>query len=289
MYKSITCKSALNRLNSNYLPFRWDLNVYRGCAHQCKYCYALYSHEYLQGGDFFRNIYIKENIVEALEKKLRSPYWKREHINLGGVTDSYQPIERQKRFMPEILRLLIRYRTPVTISTKSALILRDLDLYDELARVAGADIAFSITTMDKEIYPKTEPASTPPPERFAALREIAKTDIRCGVLCMPILPFLTDNRQNLETIFKMTQESGGNYIYAGLLNLRGPTRGHFLHFIKENFPELYPRYCAHYESRAARMPYRKAFYEQLTEIRKHYPLRDKAGQPPLPTGQMELF
>lgn len=289
MYKSITCKSALNRLNSNYLPFRWDLNVYRGCAHQCKYCYALYSHEYLQGGDFFRNIYIKENIVDALEKKLRSPYWKREYINLGGVTDSYQPIERQKQFMPEILRLLIRYRTPVTISTKSALILRDLDLYDELARVAGADIAFSITTLDENIYKKTEPASTPPPERFAALREIAKTDIRCGVLCMPILPFLTDSSQNLETIFKMTQESGGNYIYAGLLNLRGPTRGHFLHFIKENFPELYPRYCAHYENRAARMPYRKAFYEQLMEIRKQYPLRDKAGQPPLPTGQMELF
>lgn len=289
MYKSITCKSALNRLNSNYLPFRWDLNVYRGCAHRCKYCYALYSHEYLQGGDFFRNIYIKENIVEALEKKLRSPYWKREYINLGGVTDSYQPIEKQKQFMPEVLRLLIRYRTPATISTKSTLILRDLELFDELARVAGADIAFSITTLDENIYKKTEPASFSPPERFAALREVAKTKVRCGVLCMPILPFLTDSRANLKAVFRATQECEGNYIYTGLLNLRGPTRGHFLRFIEQTFPDLYPRYREHYASRAARMPYRKTLYELLTEIRKQYTLRDRAGQPPVPAGQLELF
>ncbi|MDD3095883.1 MAG: radical SAM protein [Candidatus Neomarinimicrobiota bacterium] len=289
MYKNITCKNALNRLNSNYLPFRWDLNIFRGCEHRCSYCYALYSHEYLQGGDFFRDIFIKENIVEALEQKLRSPFWKRETINLGGVTDSYQPIERQKQFMPEILRLLIRYRTPATISTKSALILRDLDLFEELARVAGADIAFSITTLDENIYKKTEPASAPPPKRFAALREIAKTNIRCGVLCMPILPFLTDSRANLEEVFRLTQESGGNYIYAGLLNLRGPTRGHFLHFIKENFSELYPRYCAHYESRAARAPYRKTIYALLSDLRQVYPLKYKAE--PIQGGaeQMELF
>lgn len=289
MYKSITCKNALNRLNSNYLPFRWDLNIYRGCAHRCSYCYALYSHEYLQGGDFFRDIFIKENIVEALEKKLRSPYWKRETINLGGVTDSYQPIEKARKIMPEILRLLIRYRTPASISTKSELILRDLDLFEELSRVAGADIAFSITTMDENIYKKTEPGSSSPEKRFDALRDIAKTNIRCGVLCMPILPFLTDSRKNLETIFRITQENGANYIYAGLLNLRGPTRGHFLHFIKENFPELYPRYCAHYENRAARAPHRKKIYALLSELRGSYPLKYKAGGHPGSAEQMELF
>lgn len=289
MYKSITCKSALNRLNSNYLTFRWDLNIYRGCAHRCSYCYALYSHEYLQGGDFFRDIFIKENIVEALEKKLRSPYWKRETINLGGVTDSYQPIEKIRKIMPEILKLLIRYRTPASISTKSELILRDLDLFEELSRVAGADIAFSITTMDENIYRKTEPSSSPPEKRFAALREIAKSDIRCGVLFMPILPFLTDSRENLEEIFRLTQQSGGNYIYAGLLNLRGPTRGHFLHFIKENFPELYPRYCAHYENRAARYPYRKKIYALLSDLRQAYPLKYKARIQQDGAEQMELF
>jgi len=289
MYKSITCKSALNRLNSNYLPFRWDLNIYRGCEHRCSYCYALYSHEYLQGGDFFRDIFIKENIVEALEKKLRSPCWKRETVNLGGVTDSYQPVEKTRKIMPDILRLLIRYRTPASISTKSELILRDLDLFKELARVAGADIAFSITTMDENIYRKTEPGSSPPEKRFAALGEIAKSDIRCGVLCMPILPFLTDNSTNLEEIFRLTQESGGNYIYAGLLNLRGPTRGHFLHFIKENFPELYKRYCAHYENRAARSSYRKKIYALLSDLRQSYPLKYKTGIQQNVAEQMELF
>jgi DNA repair photolyase len=289
MYKSITCKTALNSLNSSYLPYRWDLNIYRGCAHRCRYCYALYSHKYLGAGDFFGEIFIKENIVEMLEKKLRSRCWKHETVNLGGVTDSYQPIEAERKLMPDILRLLIKYRTPASISTKSVLILRDLPLYEELDRVAGADIAFSITCHDEAIRKKIEPASSPSAARFGALKEISRAGIRCGVLFMPILPLINDSEKNVRAIYRNAQESGAEFVIPGLLNLRGPTRGHFLNFIKNTFPDLYPRYQKLYSSRNERTPYRNAFYHMLAEIKKEYPLQRKEHVRLSGQKQLELF
>jgi len=226
--KSITCKTALNRIKSNYLPYHWDLNIYRGCVHRCRYCYALYSHNYLNSGDFFGTIYVKENIVEALEKQLASRAWKHETINLGGVTDSYQPIEKVKAFMPDILRLLIKYRTPVSISTKSTLLIRDKELYMELAETAGAHVAISVTTFDEELRKKIEPGSFSTVDRFNVLHSFKGTKVMTGVLMMPILPYLTDSKENLQALFKAAQEEKADYVVPGLLNLRQPTKGHFL-------------------------------------------------------------
>lgn len=110
-YKEMTCTIAYNK--------RWDLNIYCGCEHGCKYCYAMYSHDYLGSEEYFKDIYVKTNIVERLEEQLRSYSWKREVVNIGGVTDSYQPLEAEYKTMPEILKLMIKYRTPCIISTKS--------------------------------------------------------------------------------------------------------------------------------------------------------------------------
>ena len=126
VYKEITCASACNKLKRK-IPYGWDLNIYRGCEHECRYCYAMYSNEYLGSGDYFEEIYVKTNIAEQLEKELSSPNWKREVVNIGGVTDSYQPAESIYKQMPDILKLMIRYKTPCIISTKSDLILRDYD------------------------------------------------------------------------------------------------------------------------------------------------------------------
>ena len=150
----IQAKTALNRIKSNYLPYKWDLNIYRGCSHQCVYCYALYSHQFLDHKNFFKDLYVKENIVELLEKKLSSKRWKREIINLGGVTDSYQIAESQLKLMPQILKLFIKYRTPLVISTKSDLILRDIDLFEELSKVSSTSVAFTVTTLDENIRKK---------------------------------------------------------------------------------------------------------------------------------------
>ena len=134
MLREISCKSAVNKVGG--MPYSMDLNIYRGCGHGCRYCFALYSHDYLEAGDFYRDIFVKKNVVEVLERELRNPKVNCGVINIGGVTDSYQPAEAEKRLMPEIWRLMIRHKTPVCISTKSDLILRDIDLISDSSRNA---------------------------------------------------------------------------------------------------------------------------------------------------------
>lgn len=289
MYKSIICKSALNKLNTNYLPYHWDLNIFRGCVHKCRYCYALYSHNYLESGDFFGTIYIKENIVETLEKKLASRNWKHEVVNLGGVTDSYQPIEKVKEFMPDILRLFIKYRTPVSISTKSTLLLRDRELFVKLAEVAGAHVAISVTTFDEELRKKIEPGSFPTKERFEVLEAFKGTKVMAGVLMMPILPYLTDSEENLRALFKASQEAKADYIIPGLLNLRQPTKGHFLNFIKTTFPELYAAYVNYYSGKVDKKTYRQTVYGRIAMLKKQYPLSPKKRPFPQTPEQLKLF
>jgi DNA repair photolyase len=289
MYKSIICKSALNKLDTNYLPYHWDLNIFRGCVHKCRYCYALYSHNYLESGDFFGTIYIKENIVEALEKKLASRTWKHEVVNLGGVTDSYQPIEKVKEFMPDILRLFIKYRTPVSISTKSSLLLRDRELFVQLADLAGTHVAISVTTFDEALRKKIEPGSFPTKERFEVLEAFKGTRVMTGVLMMPILPYLTDSEENLRALFKASQEAEADYIIPGLLNLRQPTKGHFLNFIKTTFPELYPAYVNYYSGKVDKTTYRQTVYGRISKLKKQYPLSPKKRPFPKTPEQLKLF
>jgi len=164
----INCTSALNKLKRK-IPYEWDLNIYRGCQHGCKYCYAIYSHKYLNDEEYFYNIYVKTNIVEKLEKELRHSSWKREVVNIGGVTDSYQPAENKYKLMPEILKLLIKYKTPAIISTKSDLILRDFDLIDELSKITYINIAATITTTDENLRKKIEPQGCESNKRFEML------------------------------------------------------------------------------------------------------------------------
>ncbi|WP_373276630.1 SPL family radical SAM protein, partial [Clostridioides difficile] len=125
--------------------------------HGCKYCYAIYSHKYINSNNYFEEIYVKTNIVEKLERQLKSSKWKKEVINIGGVTDSYQPIEADYKIMPEILNLLIKYKTPAIISTKSDLILRDYDLIDKLSRITYINVASTITTVNEDTQRLIEP------------------------------------------------------------------------------------------------------------------------------------
>ena len=183
--------TALNKLKRR-VPYGWDLNIYRGCIHGCKYCYAMYSHDYLKDNNFFDTVYYKSNIIELLESELSSLNWKKEVINIGGVTDSYQPAEKELGLTREVLKLMIKYKNPIIISTKSDLILRDIDLINELSNITYVNIAFTITTMDEDIRCKLEPNSSPSIDRFKALKELKKTNAVLGVHIMPIIPNLTD-------------------------------------------------------------------------------------------------
>lgn len=267
--EQITCENALNKLKRK-IPYGWDLNIYRGCEHGCPYCFAQYSHKYLESDDFTNNIFVKTNIVEKLEKELRSSSWKREVINLGGVTDSYQPAEAEFKLMPEILKLLIKYKTPAIISTKSDLVLRDIELIDQLSRVTYINVAATITCMDENIRKKIEPGGVSSINRFNMLKEIRKTNASTGLHLMPIIPYITDNRENLEEIFSRANDSRVHYALPGTLYLRGKTRKVFFQFIQKEFPDLYQELSKLYRTGGAGKEYKDKLYAIVNELRNKY-------------------
>lgn len=293
----ITCSSACNKLKRR-IPYGWDLNLYCGCAHGCKYCYAMGSHQHL-GGNFNQDIYVKTNIIEHLERELAHPSWQRDIVNLGGVTDNYQPAEAHCKLMPEVLRLCIRYKTPVIISTKSALVLRDYDLIDELSRVAYVNVAASIITCDEKLQKTLEPGGAPTPQRFAVLSAFSKTNASTGLHCMPIVPFLTDGEENFDALFSEAAAAGVSYVLPGTLYLRGATRPAFMQFMAEAFPGLHPQFTALYKTGGAGKPYKDGLYQTVNRLRGKYklsssytkPMREKMAQfkPQAPSQQLSFL
>ncbi|WBW99006.1 SPL family radical SAM protein [Oceanirhabdus sp. W0125-5] len=277
-YKEITCEKALNKLKRR-VPYSWDLNIYRGCEHGCKYCYAMYSHRYMDSNDYFHDIYVKTNIIEQLERQLSSTRWKKEIINIGGVTDSYQPAEEQYKFMPEILKLLIKYKTPAIISTKSDLILRDYDLIDKLSRITYVNVAATITTMDEKLRKLIEPKGAVSNNRFEMLKAFRKTNASVGLHLMPIIPYLTDSYENIDSLFSRARECDVHYVLPGVLYLRGETRKVFFNFIKTQFPNLYNDLLALYKTGGANKEYKDQLYKMVNELRDKYSLSSSYTKP----------
>lgn len=277
-FKEMQVQSALTKLKRK-IPYGWDLNIYRGCQHGCKYCYAMYSHEYLGSDKFFQNIYVKTNIVDELEKQLMSPGWKREVINIGGVTDSYQPAEKKYQLMPQILRLFIKYKTSAIISIKSSLVLRDYDLIDQLSRITYINIAETITTVDESIREKIEPGSSNTMERFNVLRQFRQINASLGLHVMPIIPFITDNENNFDEMFFRAKECGVDYVLPGTLYLRGSTRTLFLDFIKKEFPVLFDDYKTLYKTGGVGKEYKNKLYKMVNRLRDKYQLSNSYMKP----------
>ncbi|OGI03399.1 MAG: hypothetical protein A2X42_03405 [Candidatus Margulisbacteria bacterium GWF2_38_17] len=271
MYKEIQAKTALHKLNSDYLPFNWDLNIYRGCGHRCQYCFALYSHKYLESTDYFGDIHVKTNIAQVLEQKICKKSWKKDIINLGGVTDSYQPAETQYRLMPDIWKLLIKYRTPAIISTKSALIMRDIDLIAELSQITPVSIAATIITTDENLQKLVEPGASSINDRFEMLKKMKeKTNVSIGIHMMPILPILTDSMENLEEIFKKAKSISVDYIITSSLNLYTETRKNYFGFLSRQFPDILPAYQDIFSKKQNFSVYKKELYEKLKKLRNKY-------------------
>lgn len=270
-YKGLNCETALHQLKRK-MPYRWDLNVYRGCEHGCRYCYAIYSHDYLVAENFDKDIYVKTDILEKLERQFSHPSWKREIVNIGGVTDSYQPAEGYCKLMPEILKLFIRFKNPAIISTKSDLILRDFHLIDELSRLTYINVAATITTADEELRKLIEPGSVHSKRRFEMLKTFRNTNASVGLHVMPIIPFLTDSYNNMDALFRMAKDSDVHYVLTGTLYLRGKTRSAFLEFIKKDFPHLYQGFIALYKKGGADKEYKNSLYKVVNELRDQYSL-----------------
>jgi len=282
-YRKITCKSACTK-TKRIMPYKWDLNIYRGCEHRCKYCYALYSHKYLESNyegivngneadsnKFFNNIYIKTNIAEELDKQLSKPSWKNEMIAIGTVTDSYQPIERKYELMREVLEVLIKHKNPAVISTKSDLILRDLDLIDELSKLNFINIAVSISSLDENIRGVIEPNTIPSKERLKVLGIVrSQTNASTGIHFMPIIPHLTDSYEHIDAVFKNAERYDIPTVLFGPLNLFGKTRGTFLNSMKNDFPEVYRDILRKYQKGRVDRTYSKDLFNKIKKIRTNY-------------------
>lgn len=268
IYREINCKSAINKIKNKF-GFCNDLNIYRGCLHKCYYCYAVYSHKYINSRDFFNEIFVKKNIAEVLEKELSSKSWKRETINLGSVTDSYQKAEEDYKIMPDILKLLIKYKTPMCISTKSDLILRDFELIDKLSNIVPVRIASTITTACEKLSSLIEPNVISPLKRFETLKEFNKTKAIVGVHTIPVMPFITED--GLENLFIKTKENNLDYIICEVLNLKGKCRKIYLNFVRKNFPQHYKKYLYIYNNNGElKEEYKNKIYKKIKFLEEKY-------------------
>ena len=201
--------------------FDASINPYRGCAHGCAYCYARPTHEYLgfsAGLDFETRIVVKEDAPELLAAELASPRWRPQPLALSGVTDAYQPIERQFRITRRCLEVLAEFRNPVIVVTKNRLVARDADLLAELAAHGAAAVFLSIPTIDASLSNALEPRTSTPARRLQAMETLAAAGVPVGVLTAPVIPGLTDHE--IPAILDAAAAAGASF--AGYVMLRLP-------------------------------------------------------------------
>ncbi|HVY62878.1 MAG TPA: radical SAM protein [Planctomycetota bacterium] len=275
-YRTLDCRSCLNRQANPRLPFRFTINPYRGCEFGCAYCYARYTHEYLEHRDwldFERKIYVKERAPEHLERELASERVRREPIALGTATDPYQPAERRRGLTRRILEVIARHRgLDFSITTKSDLVLRDLDLLRRIAaRSPLLHVNVTITTADRELARRLEPRAPTPEKRLAAVRALREAGIVAGVFCAPVLPLVTDDEASLDRLFAAAREAGALYVMTNLLFLMPSAKRRYMPFIEAEFPGLARRFAALYGPTGHAPPaYRRAYEERVRRVRERH-------------------
>ncbi|MCB1517181.1 MAG: PA0069 family radical SAM protein [Hyphomicrobiaceae bacterium] len=230
-------KTIISKNQSPDLEFDRSINPYRGCAHGCPYCYARPTHAYLghsAGLDFERDLYIKVNAAELLKKELAQARYKPRLINLGANTDPYQPLERKHRITRSVLEVLTEARHPVVIVTKSALVVRDLDLLTDLARDNLVRVALSVTSMDHILSRKLEPRASSPAKRLEAIRLLSEAGVPVQVMASPMIPAIND--MELERILDAAAAQGAKYASMILLRLPLEVREIFREWLLTHFP-----------------------------------------------------
>ncbi|HEY4650694.1 MAG TPA: PA0069 family radical SAM protein, partial [Pontibacter sp.] len=231
-------KTIVNKITSPDLGSGYSLNPYQGCEHGCIYCYARNTHQYWGYGaglDFERKIIVKENAPELLVKQLKSPNWQPMPIMLAGNTDCYQPIEAKKKITRRILEVLLKYRHPVSIITKNALILRDLDVLRELNKLDLVHVNISITTLDEKLRQKLEPRTATGARRLEVVRQLSTAGIPVNVMVAPIVPGLND--AEIPQIIKQAAEAGAQNVAYTIVRLNGEVGAVFEDWLRQAFPD----------------------------------------------------
>src|SRR5579862_7271765 len=291
-YFTLHVRSLLNRCTGVRMPFEWTINPYRGCEFACKYCYARYTHEFMEmrdGVDFEQKIYVKQHAANLLRQELRRVK-PGEQIAIGTATDPYQPAERRFEITRAILEELARHEgLHMGIITKGNLVLRDLDLLTHIAEKNRLTVNLTITTLNVDLARILEPRAPRPDLRMETVRKLSQAGIRTGVSCSPVIPGITDSMRNLESLVRATAEAGGKHIFAKPLFLKPCSAAVFMPFLEKEFPQLAADYQKRYKDRAF-LPksYGKRISQLMTRLREKHGLRgDDRGRRPASAARTE--
>jgi len=300
-YFTLPVRSLLNRCASARMSFTWTINPYRGCEFACKYCYARYTHEFMEmrdGVKFEQKIYVKQHAADLLRQELRQVK-PGEEIALGTATDPYQPAERRYEITRTILEEFSRHEDlELGIVTKSNLVVRDIDLLRRISERNQLFVNITITTLNAELARILEPRAPRPDLRLDAMKKLNEAGVKAGVICAPVLPGITDAPKDLEALVHAVAEAKGKYIFANPLFLKPCSAAVFLPFLEKEFPRLAGTYRERYKN-GAFLPksYGQRISQLMARLREKYGIRNayerysRKSHPALQaqTGQLALF
>ena len=269
-YITLENRSVLTRCNSPRMPFAWMINPYRGCEFACKYCYARYTHEFMEmreGLDFERKIFVKQHAAWLLRQELKKVR-PGESIAIGTATDPYQPAERRFGVTRALLDELALHRgLEIGLVTKSRLIVRDLPVLKKISENNALSICVTVTTLKTELARILEPRAPRPDLRLEAVRIMVEAGLRAGVNCAPVLPGITDSPADLENLIRAAARAGAAFVYVNPLFLKPCAGKVFMPFLKEKFPHLVPMYRERYGAQAFLPP---EYGEKISALIKKY-------------------
>ena len=295
-YFTLPTRSLLNRVVSNRnLPFTWAINPYRGCEFACKYCYARYTHEFMEmtDEDFEHKIFVKQHAADLLRQELKKVK-RAEPIAIGTATDPYQPAERRYEVTRAILEEFARHRGfEIGIVTKSNLVVRDTELLREIGCHNRLFVSVTITTVNVELARILEPRAPRPDLRLEAVHQLNLAGVAAGINCAPVLPGITDAPKDLDALVAAAAAAGAKSIFAMPLFLKPCSAAVFLPFLEKEFPQLVQSYRERYAERAFLPPaYGKRLSELMSRLRARHGIRNEyeryqRGSHPVPSPEEE--
>jgi DNA repair photolyase len=276
-YREERCRSALNRVKG--MAFEWSLNPYMGCVHRCTFCYVrAFERRADRPSDdrYGTSIRVKVNVADVLRRELARPSWERAWVAIGAATDPYQPAEGRYRLTRGCVAALGEASNPFSMITRGPMVVRDVDVLQEAARRADVSVNFSVPTLDREVWRKTEPGTAPPRQRLRALKTLVDAGIKAGVGMAPILPGLSDRPEQLAEVVKAARDAGATHVWCNVLFLRPGTREHFLAALADDWPELLPMYERLYARGAyLKGPEATGIRERVAELRREHGVADR--------------
>jgi len=272
IYEHTRAKKMLHYINVWFLPFRWGTNTYRGCEHNCVYCNARYTHEYLglPTGEFTHRIIVKDNAADVLNKEFSRKKWKKMTVNLATVTDPYQPAEKRFKITRKVLKVFLSHHNPLMLTTKSDLVLRDLDILVEIAQTGFLNVVVTLSTLREELRKKIEPKAPSIEERLQVIQKLHEEKITVGVAAVPLLPYISDNEKDVEELVRTVAEHGADFVIADVLNFREEARTRFMEFLTHYEPDLIPTYEELYQARYCNKSYAKKMRRHARNCIKKY-------------------